>query len=217
MTIDKETLRLLSRAERMRSAILESGVSRQWCRSDLEHMAEAANMLWSQAQTMAARAPDSAPLLAEAIARIFEPLLVWEGQFKLAARLAHSRRGPKAFAAPKLDAEACLFEWLALSGKFEDAYPWQRLESFEKAQQLHAVLAPAWHELTPRNLARVAHGWHLMDRPRLAEAALNACARPTEAAAFYLESDAPKFWREANLDARWLKILRHHGQPGLLN
>ena len=207
MTIEKETARLLSRAERMRVAIADSGASRQWERADLEHMAEAATMLWEQAESLAKRSPSCAGPLSESLARIFEPLLAWDGRFRLACCLARSRRGAKAFAADPLDAEASLFEYLALRGKFEDAYPWQRVESFAQAQALHATLAPAWPTLSARAAARVAHGWHLMERPALAASVLQSCVDPAQAAAFYLRCDAPKFWRDAHLQRDWLAFL----------
>lgn len=207
MQDNKDIQRHLGRAERMRSAICETKAPTNWTRADVDRMAEGASELWTQADELAARFPDSKRDLAEAVARIFEPLLIWSGRFSMAADLARSRSGEHARSAPILDAEICLMEALSLQGKYEDLYAWERIASFTKAQEIFALIAPCLSILSPQSVARVAFALHLLGMESTAAAVISASSSVEQSCQWFLESGSPAYWRSMHHEPQWIRTV----------
>ena len=118
----KEISRILSRSGSLRVALLDSGLSRHWELADLENMADAATMLWDQANDAVVKHPEFQFELSESISRLFELLLSWSSRFDLWARLARARSVAPAFHVSSHDAQLSLFEALAFQGRFHDTF-----------------------------------------------------------------------------------------------
>ena len=207
MQDNKDIQRHLGRADRMRAALCETRAPTNWTRGDVERMAEGASELWTQADALAAQFPEAKRELSEAVARIFEPLLIWSGRFSMAADLARSRGGEHARSAPILDAEICLMEALSLQGKYEDLYSWERVASFGKAQEVFALIAPCLPILSPQSVARVAFSLHLLGMEGTAVAVISASSSVSESCQWFLESASPAYWRSMHHEPQWMETV----------
>lgn len=207
MKENKDIQRHLGRAERMRAAICETKAPANWTRADVERMAEGASELWTQADELAARFPEFKRDLAEGIARIFEPLLIWSGRFSMAADLARSRSGEHARAAPILDAEISLMEAMSLKGKYEDLYAWERIASFTKAQEIFALVAPCLSILSPQSVSRVAFALHLLGMESTAIDVISSSGSVEQSCQWFLESASPAFWRSMHHEPQWIRTV----------
>lgn len=207
MQDNKDIQRHLGRAERMRSAICDTKAPSNWTRADVDRMAEGASELWTQADELAARFPEAKRDLAEGIARVFEPLLLWSGRFSMAADLAQSRSGEHARSAPILDAEISLMEALSLKGKYEDLYAWERIASFTKAQETFALIAPCLPILSPQSVARIAFSLHLLGMEPTAARVISASSSVEESCQWFLESASPAYWRLMHHEPQWIRTI----------
>lgn len=192
----------------MRIAITASTLAQQWEHADLDHMADAATMLWEQANDFASREPSSKDELSEAISRIFEPLLTWTGHFKLCAQLALARSKLASFKTEPWEAHLVAFEALAFQGKFQDDYPWQRETTFGRAQNTYAHLMRVVPVLTPQDVGRVAHAWFLIGMENMARETLRTSADIATTRQFYTDSLAPLNWSGSFISLSWLHLLR---------
>lgn len=204
---NKDINRTLARAESLRVAISESFAPESWGRTDLEHMAGAASLLWEQADALAIKFPDHKDELSEALCRVFEPLLLWAGEFCLVGKVAESRRRRPTFKAPHWEAGVVEFEALALQNKFCDNYAKQRLESLTKARGLFASMAAEVHSASPEAIGRVAFGWHLFGLDQEAKDMLGKSPSIKQSCDYFLKSKAPKYWRLGHYNKFWMDIV----------
>lgn len=186
---NKDAQRILSRAESMRNAFSQTSIISKWERSDLNHMAEAAQMLWEQANQIAARTPEIKETLSTSICKLFEPLLFWSGEYILAAKLAESRISQE-------PTDARIFSFLARS--FHFAYVAhsknERMLEFDKALDQLSQLAPILEIIDDQQRTRLFVAAMLYKVKPLATALIR---RPIRHEADPLLSSAPKFWLQS--------------------
>jgi hypothetical protein len=210
--LSKDCSRVLARAESMRQAISHSPLPKQWELVDLNHMAEAALMLWDQANDIAAREAHSKPILSESISLIFEPLLIWSGRFDLAARLARQRgcllKEDMSPRLPNWNAFAAEFIALCFQGRYQDEQPWMRQASFDQAYKTYEKLSPYLIKMDAKTTAQIAYGWHILGLPGVSSQLLSNSPDRQESANFFLNSNAPGFWQSAYIMTPWLDALR---------
>lgn len=204
----KDAARVLVRAESLRIAIVESGLPRDWEPADLENMADAATMLWDQANDVSTRQPASKLELAEAISRIFEPLLMWAGRFDLCSSLAGQRASSPAFKASPWDAKLVKFEALAFKGRYQDDQALIRESTFGRAQNAFADLINSSPVLSTGEVARMAHAWFVIGLEGAALQTLLSCHDRAEAYKYYQIHPAPAHWRASYIGPNWLELLR---------
>lgn len=203
----KEVTRILSRAESLRVALQESGLSREWERADLQNMADAAIMLWDQANSAAAKNPEARLEMSEAIARLFEPLLNWSSRFDLCAKLAQARAAAPAFRASTHDARLSLFEALAFQGRFHDQQAWRREGTFRKAQDVFVSLSDHHESWQSEERARASHAWFLIGLDGIARQLLDEPSIAKDALSYFETHPAPIDWRAAHISSPWMKML----------
>lgn len=209
----KEISRILSRAGSLRFALLDSGLSREWERTDLENMADSAGMLWDQANDAAAKHPEARLELSESISRLFELLLSWSSRFDLCARLARARSAAPAFHVPPHDANLSLFEALAFQGRFHDQHAWQREQTFNAAQSVFAQLPEAQELWAPIERARAAHAWFLIGLDGISCQLLLNPGTATAALSYFMKHPAPMDWRAAHISSTWINLLHALATP----